>query len=279
MIRAVLLALLLLAGGAAQAERFAERPLILTDGRSDGTPAPLVVVLHGFTATGAGIRRRSGFDAVAAREGILVAYPGGIARRWNAGTGDGPDDVAYLTALIDALVAQGRADPAQIYLAGHSNGGAMALRMACARPDLLTGIAVVAMTAPRDGMCADAPPLPALFIHGNVDPIVPPEGLPASRGHGGFLSVTKTLGLWATRNRCTGTRAPRVFDQIAGPQTARITAYTGCAAALRSVTLTGHGHEWPGAGPRARLIQGPASQELDAAPEIWRFFARIASSR
>ena len=261
---------LALIGGAA-ADSFQGRAVIVTDGRKDAGPAPLVLVLHGFLGSGAAMQRKTRFDALARRDGFVVAYPDGTARRWNL-RAQGVDDVAYLTALIDALVADGRADPARIYLAGHSNGGAMALRMACAQPALLRGIAVVAMNAPTVPDCTDAPPLAALFIHGTHDPVVPAAGLPSGRGHGALASVTDTLARWSVRNRCTGPVQSRVFDQIAGPETAEIIRYTGCKAPLSHIRLNGQGHEWPGAGPRARWFQGPASFELDAAAAAWRFF-------
>ncbi|WP_298862745.1 hypothetical protein [uncultured Sulfitobacter sp.] len=39
--------------------------LILTDGRGDVAPAPLIVVLHGFTGSGPAMQRKTGFDALA----------------------------------------------------------------------------------------------------------------------------------------------------------------------------------------------------------------------
>jgi polyhydroxybutyrate depolymerase len=271
LLRAALLWLALV-GNAAAADSFAGRPLILTDGRSGAEPAPLVIVLHGFLGSGAAMQRKTRFDVLARRDGFIAIYPNGTARRWNLGA-QGIDDVGYLSALIAALVAEGRADPARIYIAGHSNGGAMALRMACARPLLLRGIAVVAMNAPATPFCTGAGPLAALFIHGAEDPIVPAAGLSAGRGPVALASVDDTLSQWSARNRCSGPAQTRIFDQTAGPQTAEITGYTGCTADLVHIRLTGHGHEWPGAGPRARWVQGPASRELDASAAVWKFFS------
>lgn len=252
----------------------AQASLSLTDGRIDTAPAPFLIVLHGFTATGPAMQRRTGFDALARAQGFSVAYPSGPARRWDDKSVPSAD-VATLTQLIETEIAQGRADPARIYLAGHSNGGAMALRMACARPDLFRAIAVVAMNAPRTPHCNNGTPLPALFIHGSADPVVPPEGLPPSRRHGGFLSTQDTLAQWSRRNRCGPPAPVQRFNQTGGDTTADFIRYTKCAAPLLHITLRGHGHEWPGAGPRATWIQGPASRELDAAAAIWRFFASL----
>ena len=249
---------------------FARDPMI-TDGRNTSDPAPLVIILHGFTSSGASMRRRTNFDAVAKQHGFVVAYPSGPRRRCDDRSATSAD-VASLTALITTLIAQGVADPAHIYLAGHSNGGAIALRMACARPDLVSAIAVVAMNAPSKPHCDMPQPMPTIFIHGTDDPIVPPAGLTAKGRIGGIASVTQTLTRWSTRNRCTGPFPPRVFNQTGGTTTATFTRYANCAKPLLHISLSGHGHEWPGAGPRARWIQGPASFELDAADAIWKFF-------
>ena len=249
----------------------AEAAPIFTDGRSHSTPAPLIILLHGFTGTGRAMQRKTGFDALARAHGFSVAYPSGPNRRWDDSS-PASTDVTTLTNLITTQIAEGRADPSRIYLVGHSNGGAMALRMTCARPDLIRAVAVVAMNAPRRPYCKGGRPMPALFIHGSLDPIVPPEGLPQRRHYGGLLSTEETFAQWAHRNHC-GPPAPiQRFNQTGGETTADFTQYTNCTAPLLHITLRGHGHEWPGAGPRATWIQGPASRELDAAAAIWQFF-------
>lgn len=269
---AVIVLLLALATPPAVAE--ARRAAILTDGRSDTKPAPLIIALHGFTGTGASLRRKTHFDALARQHGFSVAYPSGPARRWDDNSA-GSADVAYLTALITALVAQGRADPARIFVVGHSNGGALALRMSCVQPRLIRAIGVVAMNAPRTPHCRGAAPMAAAFIHGAVDPIVPATGLLPTRYHGGFVSTAKTLKQWSTRNRCGLPPPIQRFNQTGGETTAEFIQYRNCAAPLLHIRLTGHGHEWPGAGPRATWLQGPASRELDAASALWRFFSTL----
>lgn len=280
--------LVLLLGYPAHAEQFGDRLLRITDGRSDAhpaplvpaplVPAPLVIVLHGFTGSGAAMQRKTHFDALARRNGFVVAYPSGKARRWNH-AGQARDDVAYLSALIEDLVAQGRADPARIFLAGHSNGGAMALRMACDAPTLIAGIAVVAMNAPRTLRCAQGAPLPVLFVHGDADPVVPPEGIAGSSSALGLLSVEETLALWSARNGCRGAPVRKTLKSSTAQDVALFSRYQNCRAPLLQVQIAGHGHEWPGAGPRARWIQGPASREVDAASLSWWFFSALRSPR
>lgn len=271
-------ALALLLACAAQAEQFGGRPLRITDGRSDAHPALLVIALHGFTGTGAAMQRKTHFDALARLNGFVVAYPSGKARRWNQ-AGQGRGDVAYLSALIKDLVARGSADPARIFLAGHSNGGAMALRMACDAPALIAGIAVVAMNAPRTLPCADGAPLPILFIHGDSDPVVPSEGIAGRSSALDLFSVEQTLALWSARNGCDGPPARKTLKSRTAQDVALFTRYLKCRAPLLQVLIADQGHEWPGAGPRARWIQGPATGEVDAASLSWWFFSALRSPR
>ena len=48
--------------------------------------APLLLALHGGFGTGKNMEEISALDRVADARGIIVAYPDGIGRAWNAGT-------------------------------------------------------------------------------------------------------------------------------------------------------------------------------------------------
>ena len=61
------------------------RPVLVHHPNSVGARAPLVVVLHGEGGSAAQARDELGWNAVADREGFVVAYPEGINHEWNAG--------------------------------------------------------------------------------------------------------------------------------------------------------------------------------------------------
>ncbi len=271
---------LLFSASIASADTFLGRTVLITDGRADtSAPAPLIIAMHGFLGTSSSMRRKTQFDMLARSNGFSVAYPEGIGRRWNDGRSpdNSVDDVAYLSALISSLVADGRADPERIYLAGHSNGGGMAMRMACDRPDLIAGIAVVATKTPSAYQCREGRPVPAIFFHGTLDPVAPHQGRAADHRLGGTLSAESTLSLWSGRNRCGGAGQSQFIDSRQDGTLAEILQYTGCRAPLTYVLIEGHGHAWPGAGPRLPRLQGPATQEVDAAMLAWWFFSTLRS--
>ena len=278
-LRHVVLAIVLAFPNApAQAETFQGRPLEIVDGRKDrASPAPLVVVLHGFLGNAGNMRKKTRFDRLAARHGLVVAFPNGKARRWNDGRTprNRVDDVGYVTALIRSLIADGRADPGAIFLAGHSNGGGMAMRLACDHPDLIAGISVVATKSPLKFQCRNGAPVPAIFFHGTRDPISPHAGRNADSRLGGALSSARTIQLWQQRNRCRGVLREKVIDNENDGTTARITQYERCSARLTAVVIDGHGHGWPRRSARASLLQGPVTKEIDATALSWWFFKNL----
>lgn len=259
------------------AERFFGRKVDITDGRSDpGKPAPVVVAMHGFLGTSRNMRQKTRFDVLARRHGFIVVYPNGKRRKWNDGRNprNRVDDVGFLTSLIAGLVADGRADPARVFLTGHSNGGGMAMRMACERPEMVAGISVVATKVPVNFQCANGRPVPALFVHGTDDPISPHQGRPADSRLGAALSSEASLNLWQRRNRCRGVANTRVVDRKDDGTSVKFIRYARCAAQLSYVVIDGHGHDWPNPNDSATRLQGPATKELNATALTWQFFER-----
>ena len=236
---------------------------------STAGPRPTVILLHGGASTAAEMRRYTGFDLLAETAGIVAVYPQGIADDWND-----PSDGLFLIDLADHLIANGIADRRRIYVAGLSNGGIMALQMACAHADRIAGIAVVAASLPVGYDCRPARSLPVIFINGTADRHVPYDGDPAST-----VPVMESIELFARRAGCH-TRHSRILPAPTPPDGTRAMLYDygGCApgGALESVVIEGGTHGWPGArrdiAPAS--IQSPASRAVDANAQIWRFFAR-----
>ena len=93
------------------------------------SPRPLVLSLHGLSRSPdplIGHRAWLPMDSIADREGFVIAYPVAVEGRWSfwPGTGvvqpDGTevDDVGFVLALLDTLVADGTADPRRLYAVG-----------------------------------------------------------------------------------------------------------------------------------------------------------------
>ena len=193
-----------------------------------GVGLPLVVLLHGCTQNAQDFARGTAMNTLADQHQCMVLYPEQIAsansqRCWNwfepghqqLDRGE-PGMIAALTEKILADDHQGqRADPARVYIAGLSAGGAMAAVVAALYPGLFAAVGVhsgLAAGAAQDLMSAfgamrkgakgrSAPALPTIVFHGTADKTVHPDNgdhitdaaLAALQADG--LSLTKTRSI------------------------------------------------------------------------------------
>lgn len=240
---------------------------------------PLVVMLHGGFGTGAQAEKSYGWDAMADAHGFVVAYPDGISNAWNAGTCCGlpqrtnVDDVGFIGAVIDKLVADEHVDRARVYVTGISNGAFMAYRVACELPGGVAAIGPDAgtMIVP----CDHAPPTSVLHIHGLADQNVPYNGGVGTKGvtKDSRPSVPDTIAKWRAIDQC----GPPTIT-TAGPAHTNTSPCAG-ARAVTLITIDGAGHQWPGSQPpnpaaKAALGLDDPSHALDATAVLWQFFSQ-----
>ena len=256
--------------------------LVRPEGIEKAKPTPLLLVLHGSAGSGEDMMTvtRRGFERLADKEKFVVVYPDALERRWND-QGGTVDDVGFLLAIVDKLVADGLVDKSRVYVAGISNGGMMAQRLACEQADRIAGIATVAGGMPTGltGTCKPARALPVLVIHGTEDPIVPWAGgaVAGFEEFGKVLSARETAGFWAANNRCGdgGVIAAEPDRDTKDGTRVKLEVFASCpaGAAVKLAAIEGGGHTWPGGYQYLpeRFI-GRTSQDVDANVLIWNFF-------
>jgi polyhydroxybutyrate depolymerase len=252
-----------------------------------GKPAPLVFSFHGRGGQGAGQERFIHFDAVADREGFLVAYPDGLDRRWDDGRhaeASSPRDVEFVKAMLAEIGGLYTLDHGRIFAMGMSNGGFMSLRLACELNSEFSAIAVVAaaLTEGLTAHCAPSKPVSVVLINGTADPLVPYQGgeLGGSEffGRGGrVLSTAATIAKWVDWDGCSATapteRLPQL-DTADGTAIERV-RHSPCrnGSEVTLYTVAGGGHAWPGATQYLPVsMVGRASHNLDASTVIGEFF-------
>lgn len=235
---------------------------------------PLVVVLHGAFGSGEHTRTATGWDALADREGFMVAYPNGYGRTWNAGRCCGVafnqkiDDVAFLHQLTEHLVQAEGVDRERVYAVGMSNGAMMAYAWACYRPEDLAGIGPVAGALVAD--CQPKSPVNVVALHGTADRNVPISGGvgPRSVTRYKYPSLAASVVPFVNADRCTP--APRRNDR-APLHVSTFNCVSG--AGVTVAVVEGLGHEWPGARPadpvRKLLQEKVAPPLLDATTFLW----------
>lgn len=169
---------------------------------------PVVVMLHGCQQTPEDLAAGTRMNALAEREGFIVAYPQQPLRRsvhrcwqwFDLGAGVGGREAQAVSMLIDELGNRPDVRRGEIYLAGLSAGAAMAAVVALRYPEKVaavgmhSGVVIGAADNPRGGLKAmrhgsaiepallleaagvspGGPEMPAIVVHGTADEAVNP---------------------------------------------------------------------------------------------------------
>jgi polyhydroxybutyrate depolymerase len=231
--------------------------MVVPDSYDGGAAVPFFILLHGYTASGLEQDLYFHMTDLAQAKGFLLATPDGLLdtlgnRFWNATdaccgtTNMKPDDVGYLTAIMDQVRLKYRVDPQRVYFVGHSNGGFMSHRMACERADRIAGIVSLAGAQWEDvSNCRPDDKVSVLQVHGTLDAVIPYDG---GTAYAPFPGAWTTVGDWATLNGCgttTSSGGPNLdLDTVLiGAETDR-TKYDGCppGGAVELWTIEGGTH-------------------------------------
>jgi polyhydroxybutyrate depolymerase len=245
---------------------------------------PILMMLHGGLGNGSRAAQQTGLADYVDRLGMLAIFPDAGGTQWNDGretTEDGLDDVAFLGAVISKAVQTWGGDPSRVFIAGLSNGGIMAQRMACDATQKVTAVGVVSanMAQALAVHCRPSRPIPVILIGSTADRLMPWDGgtiasSPILGGKGGtVISALDTFKLWSTFDGCT---QPEV-SELAGIPVKRHVA-VGCQSGSQVVLyeIDGGAHGWPGGndlrGPFARRLFGESSKVISASAVLIEFF-------
>ena len=250
-----------------------------------GQPVPLIVMLHGCTQSPDDFAAGTRMNAAAEQHVCLVAYPGqtsmaNMQKCWNwfseADQHRDAGEPSLIAGITREVMRTHAVDPARVYVAGLSAGGALAAVMGNAYPDLYAAIGVhsgLACGAARDMQSAftamqrgGAVPqasggpqsrlVPAIVFHGDRDTTVNPRNADAvveQSAHGASLDTQSEDG--------------QVADGHAYRRTRRIDA--DGRTVIEQWTVHGAAHAWFGGSPAGSYTdpRGP-----DATGKMLRFF-------
>ena len=246
-------------GVSAQRLTSGQRPrtyrLFVPPGYDGRRRVPLVLDLHGSGGNAAGEARNSRLETLAATERFVVATLEAEAGNWNVPVEtDRPDDVGYVSDVIDHAAAQACIDPTRIYATGFSGGARMSSLLGCGLGARLAAIAPVSGLRAPATTCATRP-IPVLTFHGLADPQNTYDGHVPGRA-AWVESVPDALASWAAHNQCN---AKVLFEDPPGPLSTM--RYKGCAAGaeVRLVRVDWLGHRW-------------THDEVDTTAVMWQFF-------
>lgn len=260
-------------------------------------PCALVVMLHGCTQDPDDFAAGTGMNAQAEAQGFIVLYPeqspqANASLCWNWFKHNhqqrGRGEAAWLADISQQVASRYRVDPARIFIAGLSAGGAMAASVAAAYPEIFSGVGVhsglapgaannlqEALSAMRSGAAHAATtgvrsepalagalplPVPAIVFHGDSDTTVHPRN-----GQQVLAAALASAGQASPQ-----AEAPQQGRAGEGRRYTRTSYRRGDGRPLAEHwQVHGAGHAWSG-GQAAGSYTDPAGP--DATAEMLRFF-------
>lgn len=215
---------------------------------------PMIIMLHGYGVNGELQDLIFGLEDRVEADRFVLVRPEGTKndsgkRFWNATPvccdfdSQPIDDVGYISGLVAEAVEKLPVDPQRVSLVGHSNGGYMAYRMMCAKPELFYSMVSLAGSVfldPAD--CAHPGPIRLMQIHGTEDATVPyranvSDVSDGQDAQGNGVDKIRTVGAeaavarWARRGHCNPqpvtVATVNFLDDIPGRETEKI-VYEHC---------------------------------------------------
>lgn len=246
--------------------------------QSGGRAVPLLFNLHGYNSNNVEQENYGDFRPIADTANFLVVHPNGTiatgtTRYWNTFStpgAAGPDDVGFLSALLDTISLRYRVDLNRVYSTGMSNGGFMSYELACRLNGRIAAVASVTGSIARTHLagCAPARVTPVMEIHGTADGTVP------YNGNAGFLPIPSVLAHWVQVNQAgAGVTTAVPNTNTTDGSTAERTAWSHptVGEVVVHYRVIGGGHTWPGS-----VFQiGVTNRDFKASVEVWRFLRRF----
>ena len=256
--------------------------------RKPSESLPVLFVLHGGgRANGKEVAKRTGFNEIADKERFVVVYPDGVGNQWNDGRGASAfknaknkdvNDVAFLSELIDHVVATEKCNSKRVYFTGGSNGGMMTHRVGIELGDKIAAIAPMISNIPVDIIKSAKPKskMPVLIMNGTEDPMIPYEGGAVGvlgRKYGKIVSTDESIRFWKKNNKISNTKTHQKLDDVNSKDesTVEVIRYGDKQSKYPVVLykIVGGGHTLPG---RTQFRKG-LQRVVGVANKRYRLFA------
>jgi poly(hydroxyalkanoate) depolymerase family esterase len=263
--------------------------------RDDGQPRPLVVMLHACGQDADDFATGTRMNEAADEAGFIVAYPEQAVRAhpsrcWNWYDADhqrrDEGEPSLIAGITREVIVRYNVDPARVYVAGLSAGGAMAAIMGNTYPDVYaamgihSGVAYAAandlpsalavMTGQRatlqpEGRAGTTPRVPAIVFHGDIDATI--------HSRNGEQVLAQSLPR-ANGGSIPAIAAPTVKSGVARGRMFTRTTHPGPSGhpVVEHWAVHGAGHAWSGGNAKGSFADphGP-----DATRAMLEFFSGI----
>ncbi len=261
-------------------------------------PTPVVLVFSGMGMSGESMIAVTGLSGIANRNDFIVVYGESCHGEWEDGMKNRrADDVGYVNAVLARLSQTVSVDQHRVYAVGLSNGGYFAQLLACAMPDKIAAVAVVASTAMEGALKRSTAEraIPIAFFIGTEDPLINwgdgraknlgkyaskvgfsqiDPGLMALVQLGGWYSVPEVISFWTAHNRCQGNAQSSYMPDLDPRDGMRVKRDSWGTRGNDVVlyTIEGGGHTWPGCLFLAGRRQSSCCQDINTGEIVWEFF-------
>ncbi|HXP90798.1 MAG TPA: PHB depolymerase family esterase [Fibrobacteria bacterium] len=210
---------------------------------------PMVVDFHPIGGSASGEESGSPFKALTDAEGVVTAYPNGLAspnlgQAWNVqGCCTTADDTDFARAVVADVEKVACINTKRVYAVGFSMGGGMTHFSACHLTDIFAAASPAAfdLTQQNETDCQPSRPITMVDFRSTGDPVVAYAG-----GHSAlvtgmaidFLGAVGTFQKWAALDQCTG--SPSAADANG------CSTYSTCAGGVQVTLCTkqGGGHDY-----------------------------------
>ena len=260
---------------------------------------PLVILLHGNRGNFNELVGKSLVKSpqkvwleLARAHNFIVAVPNGALgsnkkRGWNDCRSDAQgnpqtNDVLFISKLLDKLRLNYDYNINKVYVAGISNGGQMAMRLAMEIPEKITAFAAIVAAMPVHSKCNKTKvPVSALYMNGTADPILPFSGGQMASKRGLVKSANESISYWIERNGTSSKPIKTTYLDYNRKDKSTVETYqykNGFDnAEVVFYKIINGGHTEPSKKIKHRKfyksIVGNQNNDIEMAAEIWKFFS------
>lgn len=231
---------------------------------------PLVISFHGYGSDAVKQEKLTGFDPIANKNNIIVAYPQGTPDAdgllgWNTGLHKDirANDVLFVSNMLNQIQNNLCVNPQQIYATGFSNGGGFVNMLALRFSNRIAAFAPVSGSYVSSFARKLARAVPIIEFHGTGDTTVPYNGDPRQKE----FSVNTWIDKWVRKDNCQ-THPQTIY------KTNKIVGYewSGCRndASIVHYELIGEKHIWPVS--LFKQDDNNKTKYITASLLIWQFF-------
>ncbi|WP_035260582.1 alpha/beta hydrolase family esterase [Actibacterium mucosum] len=166
----------------------------------EAAPRGALVFAHGYRGSSRGVMRNMALRRLADEYGFALVAINSVSGSWNLRYSpgktfsEGRDEMAYVDAVLDDVIAKYGVPAGNVYATGFSEGGMMTWTLLCERGSRFAGFAPMSGTfwTPEPAECASAP-ADVVHIHGTADPTVPITGRQIGQSKQGNLNTVLAM--------------------------------------------------------------------------------------